>query len=195
LLIDSSVPETRHSLLARVCCSDDEGAWEDFVEIYRPAIYRTARYCGLQPADAEDVIQQVLLSVARALRQRPHDPARAKFRTWLGRVTRNAALNAIQRGKPDRGSGDSAVQRQLLDVSAGDGTEEFMDRELQKERIRRSAEAIKPEFEVDTWHAFWWTAIEGREIGEVAEQLGKSVGSVYAARSRVIRRLRDHVQQ
>jgi len=192
--IDLPVPETRQSLLARVCCSADQDAWDDFVEIYRPVIYRTARYSGLQPADAEDVIQQVLLSVARALRQRPHDPSRAKFRTWLGRVTRNATLNTLQRTKPDRGSGDSDVQRHLLSISDSSGTEEFIDRELQKERIRRAAEVIKPEFEAQTWQAFWLTAIDGRDINEVALELGKSTGSVYAARSRIIRRLRDEVK-
>ncbi len=191
--IDSPAPETRQSLLARVCCSDDEGAWIDFVEIYRPVIYRTARFAGLQPADAEDVIQQVLLSVARALRQRPHDPGRAKFRTWLGRVTRNATLNNLQRTKPDRGSGDSEIQRQLQSISKADDAEGFMDRELQKERIRRAAEIIKPEFAADTWQAFWLTTIEGREINGVAQELGKSVGTVYAARSRIIRRLRNEV--
>ena len=105
----NATPETRASLLIRVRDPADQPAWQEFVEIYRPIILRLARQKGMQEADAEDVAQQVLLAVARAIEQREHDPRRAKFRTWLHRVAHNAILNALTRGKPDRGSGDSAL--------------------------------------------------------------------------------------
>ena len=109
----SSTPETRPSLLIRVRDPADQAAWQEFVEIYRPVILRLARQKGMQAADAEDVAQEVLTAVAKAVEQREHDPKRAKFRTWLHRVANNAILDALTRGKPDRGSGDSALQAVL----------------------------------------------------------------------------------
>ena len=61
------VPDTRDSLLIRVASSGDQGAWEQFARIYRPVVYNVARMRGLQDADAQDVAQQVLIAVARAL--------------------------------------------------------------------------------------------------------------------------------
>src|ERR1700752_3774624 len=105
----NSTPDTRASLLIRVRDPADQAAWHEFVEIYRPVIMRLAQQKGLQEADAEDVAQQVLTAVAKAVEQREHDPKRAKFRTWLHRVVHNTIVNALTRGRPDRGSGDSSL--------------------------------------------------------------------------------------
>lgn len=191
---ESPAPETRLSLLVRIRSADDCEAWLEFVDLYTPVIFRTARCLGLQPADADDVVQQVLISVARSLQQRPHDPQRAKFRTWLGRVTRNATINALTRAKPDRGSGDSAQLRRLAMFPAAEVAEAILVRETEREIFFRAAAEVQREFASDTWQAFWLTAIEGREIEQVASELEKLVGSVYASRSRVMRRLRQVVQ-
>ncbi len=191
---DSPIPETRISLLARLVSASDRDAWGEFVQLYTPVIFRTARYLGLQPTDADDVVQQVLVSVARALQQRPHDPEQARFRTWLARVTRNAALNVLTRAKPDRATGDSAMNQYLSEVAVENQTESILRRELQRETFQRAAASIEHEFASDTWQAFWLTTIEGRDIAEVAQRLGKQTGSIYAARSRVMRRLREAVQ-
>ncbi|MEZ6135241.1 MAG: sigma-70 family RNA polymerase sigma factor [Pirellulaceae bacterium] len=189
-----TAPETRMSLLVRMQGGADHAAWTEFVGIYSPVIYRAARYKGLQDADAQDVTQQVLLAVARSLERRPHDPHRAKFRTWLGRVTRNAALNALQRVKPDRATGDSDVHASLKSVADSPSDELLLEREYQKQLFRAAAEIVQPEFAADTWRAFWLTTVEGQELGDVAELLNKNLGSIYAARSRVMRRLREQVQ-
>src|SRR5262245_47940975 len=103
----SMAPETRASLLIRLKDRADDEAWFEFTEIYRPVILRLAARRGLQPADADDLAQQVLSSVARAIDRWKEDPARARFRTWLQRVATNAIINALTRGRPDRGSGDT----------------------------------------------------------------------------------------
>ena len=103
----SHPPETRHSLIARLKDPNDQIAWEEFVSIYRPVVFRIAMQKGLQPADAEDVAQTVMVSVSRAVEKWEPDPQRARFRTWLNRVAVNAAINSITRRKPDQGTGDS----------------------------------------------------------------------------------------
>ncbi len=192
----SSAPETRPSLLIRVRDPADQAAWREFVEIYRPVIVRFARQKGMQAADAEDVAQVVLASVARAIERREHDPSRAKFRTWLHRVADNAILNALSREKPDRGSGDSAM-RAVLDQeeSPGGPDSDLLRLEYRREVFRWAARQVRPEFRKETWDAFWLTAVEGRTSEAAAKELAKNAGAIYAARSRVMRRIQEKVKE
>lgn len=189
-------PETRMSLLVRVRDPADQSAWHEFVEIYRPVILRLARQKGIQHADAEDVAQQVLVSVAKAVEHREHDRRRAKFRTWLHRVAQNAILNALSRGRPDRGSGDSVIRAKLEQQEAPSGPDAAMlQLEYEREVFRWAARQIRKEFHPETWDAFWRTAIEGHDVDSVARELSKNRGSIYAARSRVIRRIQEKVAE
>jgi RNA polymerase sigma factor (sigma-70 family) len=192
----NSNPQTRASLLIRVRDPADQAAWHEFVEIYRPVILRLARKKGMQDADGEDVAQQVLVAVAKAVEQRGHDPQRAKFRTWLGRVAHNAILNALTRGKPDRGSGDSALLAVLNQHESHAGPDSDLLRlEYRREVFRWAARQVRQEFHEATWDAFWLTAVEGRAVEVVANELEKHRGAVYAARSRVIRRIQEKVTE
>jgi RNA polymerase sigma-70 factor (ECF subfamily) len=192
----SASPETRASLLVRLKDQADDEAWFEFTEIYRPVIHRLARRRGMQPADADDLVQQVLSAVARVIDRWETDPARARFRTWLNRVATNAIINALARGRPDRGGGDSGL-RDLLDAQpVTNGNESELIRiEQRREIFRWAAREIRPEFQSATWDAFWKTAVEGEDVDVVCRELGRSRGSIYAARSRVMRRLKEKVQE
>jgi RNA polymerase sigma-70 factor (ECF subfamily) len=72
------VPETRPSLILRVRDPNDADAWNQFATLYRPVILRLARRKGIQAADAEDLAQQVLLSVAGAIERWQPDQQRAR---------------------------------------------------------------------------------------------------------------------
>jgi RNA polymerase sigma-70 factor (ECF subfamily) len=179
-------------LLIRVRDPADQAAWHEFVEIYRPIILRLARQKGMQEADAEDVAQEVLVAVAKAVELREHDRKRAKFRTWLNRVAQNAILNALARGKPDRGSGDSALLAVLNQHESHTGPDSDLLRlEYRREVFRWAVRQVRKEFHQATWDAFWLTAVEGRAVEVVAEELAKNPGAIYAARSRVIRRIQE----
>lgn len=192
----NATPETRESLLIRVRDPADQAAWREFVDIYRPVIMRLARRRGMQDADADDVAQRVLVSIAKAVEQREHDPERARFRTWLNRVAHNAILNTLTRGKPDRGSGDSAIQAVLnQQQSESNPDSDLIHLEHRREVFRWAARRIRGEFHDATWEAFWQTAVLGRDVDSVAKKLGKNRGSIYAARSRVMRRIQEKVTE
>jgi RNA polymerase sigma-70 factor (ECF subfamily) len=183
-------------LLIRVRDPADQAAWHEFVEIYRPIILRLARQKGMQEADAEDVAQQVLVAVAKAVEQQGHDRKRAKFRTWLARIAHNAILNALTRGKPDRGSGDSALLALLHQHNSHTGPDSDLLRlEHRREVFRWAARQVCKEFHQATWEMFWLTAVEGRAVEVVAEELAKNRGAVYAARSRIMRRIQEKVAE
>lgn len=187
----SFAPETRASLLIRLKDRADQEAWREFTEIYAPVIRRLARRKGLQEADADDLIQQVFVAVSGAIDRWQADSARARFRTWLGRIAHNLLVNMVTRRPMDRGSGDTQVQDFLEQRPGADGPDsELVRTQCQAELFRWAARRVRDEFEPLTWQCFWQTAVRGEDTADVARELGKSVGSVYAARSRVMRRLR-----
>ena len=81
-------PETVDSLIVQVRDPSNRAAWEQFEHLYRPVIFRIARAKGLQHADALDLVQQVLISVAAAIQRFEKQADGARFRNWLSRITR-----------------------------------------------------------------------------------------------------------
>jgi RNA polymerase sigma-70 factor (ECF subfamily) len=183
-------------LLLRIKDPADRDAWEEFVELYRPIIYRMARKRGLQDADAQDLAQKVLGSVASSIEGWEHDPQRARFSTWLTTVTRNAIIDTVRRIKPDSSSGGTSMLQQLKRLpQSEEGAAAELNREYRRQLFRHAAAEIQHEFEPETWTAFWLTTVENVGVTEAAERTGKAIGSIYAARSRVMRRLKEKVSQ
>jgi RNA polymerase sigma factor (sigma-70 family) len=186
-------PETRNSLLLKLQDSADCESWHEFVAIYRPVVYRMARRRGMQDTDAQDLAQAVLISVADSVACWQIDPQRARFRTWLVRVARNAIIDAFRRKRPDVGEGGTTQIIRLQQQPVPDHAE--IDTEHRRELFRWAARQVRWEFAEETWLAFWRTAVETKPVQEVAKDLGKSPGAIYIARSRVMRRLQERVRE
>lgn len=188
-------PETRLSLLMQIRDPQNHEAWQEFVQLYEPVILRMAMRKGLQAADADDIAQQVFVSIAKVIETNPYDPERARFRTWLYRIADNAILNALTRSRPDRASGDNQILEQLNATEAPDDVQSALIQERRQEVLRLAAEQIRHEFEESTWQAFWMTSIDGVDCQTAADSLNCGIGSVYAARSRIVRRLSEKVRE
>jgi RNA polymerase sigma-70 factor (ECF subfamily) len=188
---------TRASLIARLYDAADVEAWDEFVQIYLPLLYRMARRKGLQHADAEELGQEVLMAVSRAVHRWQPDPERGRFRDWLFRIARNLIINFLTRPKYQGiGSGSSEVMRMLRDHAATNGSESaIFDLEYRREVFLWAAAKVRGAVTATTWQAFWMTSVQERPITEAAEELGMTVGSVYIARSRVMAKLRDEASR
>ncbi|HEV3117540.1 MAG TPA: sigma-70 family RNA polymerase sigma factor [Gemmataceae bacterium] len=187
-------PDTRASLIVRLRDRADQEAWGEFVEVYRPVVYRLACRKGLQHADAEDLAQQVLSAVAAAVDRWEPDESRGRFRAWLHRIAQNLIINTLTRRAPDRASGNAAQHDMLSQQEAREGPDsELLRIEYRREIFNWAARQIKAEFQTETWDAFWQTAVEERPVPEVARLLGKKPGAIYAARGRVMRRLKEKI--
>jgi RNA polymerase sigma factor (sigma-70 family) len=187
---------TRPSLLIRVRDPADGDAWQQFVGLYEPLIYRFARKQRLQDADAADLTQVVLQEVSQAIRRLDYDPRRGSFRGWLFTVVRHQL--AKWRAKQQRaavGSGDTAMQEVIEGQPDREDEEALWAREYQRQLFLWAADRVRGSVEDASWQAFWRTAVEGQNPGEVAATLGMSLGAVYAAKSRILDRIRKEIQQ
>ena len=189
-------PETRESLMIQVKNPDNRVAWEQFVAIYRPVIVRTAAKRGMQAADAQDLAQQVLLAVASAIGDWEKRDESTRFRHWLARVTRNAIVNAITRGPKDRAVGGSSAGELLAQHQKPDHeTVSLIDWEYRRELYVQAANIVQRDVQPDTWRAFELTVIDGMSNQAAAKQLGKTLGTIYTARCRIMQRLRDVIAE
>ena len=189
-------PETQESLLLQVRDPQDAAAWARFSQIYRPVVYRLARQRGLQDADAQDLSQQVLMSVASAIGRWEDRGEHVRFRHWLRRVARNAIINALTRRPKIEAVGGTSVSELLSEQPhPDDAICQQVDLEYRRELYLQAAERIRVDVQPETWLAFQRSVIDGICIEETAREIGKSTGTVYAARSRIMRRLREAVQE
>lgn len=193
----SPVPETRASLILRLTDRMDIEAWDEFVQLYGPVVYRLARRRGLQPADADDLVQEVFSVVARSVEQWLERVDRGSFLAWLLTIARNTTINFLTRRRHQRmGAGGESAAAALAECA---DSKAEVSREVDLEYRRRlfavACERIQARVSESTWRAFWMTSVEQTSIEQAAAALQISVGNVYIARSRVMARLREIVQQ
>lgn len=187
---------TRPSLLVRIRDRGDRAAWGQFADLYTPLLLRFAGRHGLQDADANDLVQEVLKAVTTAAERLEYDPRRGSFRGWLYQVARSKLSNLLAaRARQAQGSGDSAVQGLLEQQAAPPDDSAEWDAEYERRVFAWAAEQVRADFQDKTWQAFWLTAVEGKSAAQAAEALGLSVGAVYVAKSRVMARLKEQVQE
>lgn len=192
-------PETRISLILRLGEDGDVQAWQEFADIYIPAIHGLALRKGLQPADAEDVTQEVLFGVARAIERFEPDRSRAKFRTWLSRIARNMIADFCEhRAKRplQQAITDSWLQAACSEASheLSDHDQQF-DAEYRKAIFHVAAKKIRGRVTPATWGSFEQTQVLGRAAATVAQELGLTIGALYVARCRVLKMLRTEVEE
>lgn len=178
-------PSTAPSLLAAARNGEPE-AWQRFVHLYGPLVYRWVRRSGMQSSDAADVTQDVLISVSKDLAAFDPSRADAKFRGWLWTITRRRIADSL-RARPDEQLAGSRIE----DLPVVDPpTDAATDRQT---LLVRAVAIYRDRFDPKTWQAFWATVVEGREPEEVAQTLGMNRWSVYKARARILHRLRTEL--
>jgi RNA polymerase sigma factor (sigma-70 family) len=190
-------PTTRPSLLVRLRNPRDGQAWSQFVDVYAPLVYAFALGQSLQDADAADLTQEVLRAVSAALGRFEYDPERGSFRGWLFTVVRSKLSNfRAARARQFQGTGDTNVRHVLeQQPERGQEHENSWDQEYDRQLFNQAAALVRQTVQEPTWHAFWQTAVEGKSAKQVAGELKMTVASVYLAKSRVMARLREQVQQ
>ncbi len=183
---------TRKSLLIRAR-EGDQGAWDDLHTLYRPLIVGWLNRQGVAQRDLDDLVQEIFLAVYRGLPSFTHSGREGAFRAWIRSIALNHSCNywrspARRVGTPGGPDADETL-RQLEDPESE--LWQFWEEEHDRHLLRCLIEMMEIEFEPATMQAFRRVALEGATGTEAAAELGLSVGAVYTARSRVLRRLRE----
>jgi RNA polymerase sigma-70 factor (ECF subfamily) len=181
---------TPASLLDRLRQPFDPESWARFVELYAPLIYSWGRRVGLQDPDAADLVQDVFAALVEILPSFTYDRHKS-FRRWLRSVTLNRWRNTRKRwaNRVLRGRGGDVEH-----LAGPDKLEALWDAEYHRCLAGRALAVMQGDFQEATWRACWETVAAGRPAAEVAAELGLTVGAVYAAKFRVLDRLRQELR-
>ncbi|MEZ6133535.1 MAG: sigma-70 family RNA polymerase sigma factor [Pirellulaceae bacterium] len=197
---------TSKSLIKKAIRNDPE-AWQRMVRQYSPLAYNYARHLGLAAHDSADIAQEALVAVFTCLGRFRTEKDSDGFRKWLRGIVRNKAREHLRSTfkRLDTATGGSNAQLRLSELAACDPNIDMMNAGGQQTQpykecgpvteIRRALTIIRGDFQESTWRAFWETAVNGMSASEVAIELKMSTVAVRKAKSRVIKRLKQELNQ
>jgi RNA polymerase sigma-70 factor (ECF subfamily) len=181
------------TLLQRVVALEPE-AWQKLVQLHGPLVYSRCRRCGLQPADARDLVQEVFHAAIKSIASFRRDVPGASFRAWLWGIARHKLQDHWDgKAKQPQAEGGSDAGHKLdtvpfpMDESSLNAGSVAETAGL----LRRALELIRTEFEERTWRAFWRFDIDEQPAAVVAGELGMTPNAVHVAACRVRKRLRE----
>lgn len=188
---EESIP-TRRSLLERLKNWQDAASWQEFFDTYWKLIYGVARHAGLSEAEAQDVVQETVVSVARKMEGFRTDPAYGSFKSWLMQITRRRIADQLRKrsarrewaGMEDDGTEGTPVLERIPDP-AGAGLEEIWQKEWERNLVEVALEKVKRQVSSRQFMFFYQQAFKEWKPQKVAEKYGVSMAQVYMAKYRV----------
>ena len=184
---------TSLTLLERVRQPSDQTAWDRFVSLYSPLLFAFARRAGMNESDAADVVQDVFLVLMAELPGFEYDAARKNFRGWLKTITVNKCRERQRRRQPAISPGGDEIG---LSAVVDDATvEAFWDGEYRQHLVAQALRLMQSDFESQTWQAAWLALTTDRTAADIGQELGLAEASVWVAKSRVLRKLRQEMAE
>jgi RNA polymerase sigma factor (sigma-70 family) len=203
----SELAPTRATLLERLRDLQDHGSWQEFFDTYWKLIYCAAVKSGLSDQEAEDVVQETVIGVARKMETFRYQPEACSFKGWLMHITRCRIIDHLRKrgargqfvplqaeaGTSDAGIQDAGIQIRdeaaelaFADVWEGEWEKNLMDAAL--ERVRK---AVNPEH----YQIFYLSGIKNMPVRKIRELLHVSAAKVYVVRHRIARLVKKEVKE
>jgi RNA polymerase sigma factor (sigma-70 family) len=197
---NSGLIATRRSLVDRLANWDDQRRWQEFFDTYWKLIYSAARKSGLADAEAQEVVQETVITVAKNIDRLKYDPAIGSFKGWLLQITRWRISDQFRKREPEgvkrpslqddsfTATIDRVPDSRIVDLDAV--WETGWKENLLEAAIARVKRKIDPkQFQIfDCYVRKEWSA------QKVAERLRVNVGQVYLARHRVAALLKKEIK-
>jgi RNA polymerase sigma-70 factor (ECF subfamily) len=192
---------TRGSLLSRLKDWRDNESWRDFFDTYWRLIYNFSLRSGLSHEEAQEVVQETVVAVAKSIGKFHYDPKVCRFKTWLLGVTRSKIANQLARRArqpaaanltPDD-SGSTPLLQRLPDAQAGQ-LEQAWDVEWQKNLMEAAIHRVKRRVSIEQYQMFDLFVLKQWPACDVAKTLGVTIGHVYVAKHRVSKLIRKEVE-
>lgn len=193
---------TRHSLLSRLKDREDEASWQDFFDTYWKLIYGVAVKSGLTDQEAQEVVQETVITVARRIPEFRYDPDICSFKTWLLNLTRWRIVDQIRKRKPDAkflrrrsdGTARTPTIERLADPS-GMELERVWAEEWEQYILEAAIARVKKQVSPEQFQIFALRVFKEWPVLKIARELDVTVGQVYLAKHRISALIRKQVKE
>ena len=191
---------TRYSLLSRLQDWDDEDSWRDFFDTYWRLIYSVAIKSGLTETEAQDVVQETVVCVAKDIGKFKRNRDRGSFRGWLANLTRWRINDQLRKRTPLPAVENVDPLTKLHPADqvpdpAGSGLEAVWEEEWRANLLEAAIERVRRRVREEHYQIFDLYVMRRWKAREVAEALGVSVGRVYLAKHRVASEIKNAVRE
>src|SRR6266540_3547512 len=197
--MDEELIPTRGSLISRLKDLDNDASWQEFFNTYWRLIYGLARKAGLNDVEAQDVVQETVLSVARRMPGFRYDPSVASFKTWLHQIVKCRIADHFRRrarevpiAAPATQTGTAPLER--IADPANPALDEAWDREWEKNLYDAAVERVRRKAGPEQFQIYEYHVLRERSVKETARDLGVSTGRVYLAKHRIGRMLKKEIK-
>jgi len=177
--------------------TQDSLAWHQLARVYGPLIYYWCRKHGVNAEDAADVFQEVVAAVASAIGRFRREDHGGRFHGWLWTIPKRKIQDHYRSlAKREEARGGTDAQRWLAEIPDHPNAQTTDEEERSQfdSAYRHALELARAGVEEHTWQAFWAVVVDGREPSAVAADLGISVQSVYDAKYRIRRKIRQELE-
>lgn len=194
---------TRRSLLGRLQNWEDQRSWQEFFDTYWRLIYQVARRAGLRETEAQDVVQETMLSAAKKMKDFQYDPALGSFKGWLLQLTGWRIANQFKKRAILRGSGSAVEQgassscavEALPDSHACLNLERVWEEEWQQNLMQAAMERIRCKVNPKHFQIFELSVLKQKPVAEIKKFLGVSAMEIYLARHRLTKLLQREIER
>jgi RNA polymerase sigma-70 factor (ECF subfamily) len=193
--------KTRRSLLSRLKNWEDQQSWQEFFDTYWRLIYGFARKSGLSDAEAQDVVQETVMAVARKMQGFHYEPALGSFKSWLLHTTqwRIQDLYRKRQRLPQASVSLSNTARtatvERVPDSATTDLEALWDSEWRQNLFDAALDRVRRHVDARQFQAFDLYVLRQWPVSKVAQSLGISAGRIYLAKHRIGALLKKEVQR
>ena len=196
---DELIP-TRATLIQRLKNWQDQASWQEFFDVYWKLIYSIARQGGLTESEAQDVVQETLISVAKHMPTFKYDPAIGSFKSWLLNMTRWRMTDQLRKRSrlfAFSPVNDDTVLSALNDVadSASLNLEKLWDVEWENNLLEAAITRAKRRLDPQKYQIFDFCVNKGWDVARVAETFSVSADQVYLDKHRVARMIKEEVER
>lgn len=187
---------TSISLLDRARVDTESDAWRELTAIYTPLLTQWMRRFQLQAADIDDLLQEVLLTVARELPAFQHTGQIGAFRSWIKTILTHRLSNhwRSRRYRPTTKGGRSVLDELQSLEDAHSRISQIWEAEHDRHVLAKLLASLRGRFQQNTWEAFRRQMLDGEPADSVAAALNMPIHSVYVAKSRVLNALRSEAE-
>ena len=199
--LESFIP-TRKSLLTRLKNWDDQEGWKEFFDTYWRLIYSVASKSGFHDVEAQDIVQETVISVAKKMRHFKYDPAIGSFKAWLLVITRSRIIDHFRRkrlpiAEPQTPTGTTTGTGLLERIPdpAGPGLDALWEAEWKQNLLQLALQKVKAQVTAKQFQIFELYVLQEASIDKITNALGVSSGQVYIAKHRVSRLLKSELKK